>query len=244
MKKLIEAKVNAIINTSNLPYYREPIFGYAVANNPVFIKLKTVVNPDHLLPQDLLNSAETVFAYFLPFRKEIITRNRNGRLASREWAKVYIDTNRLISQINSELEIYLKNQSIEFVSQPPTYEFDKVKLIANWSHRHIAYACGLGTFGRNNLLITSKGCGGRLGTAVLSVSLEPSSCSQLIHHCFKDTKGCSYCQNICPVHALSDFVFQRQRCYEQCLLNDQIHQDLELCDVCGKCATGPCGYLE
>lgn len=244
MKEWLEQKVKRIIAASGLEYYREPLFGYASAFDPVFLQFKTAVGEDHLLPFDLLPEAKSVFAFFLPFRKEIIEHNRSGGLASREWAQVYIDTNRLISKIGSELQASLAEKRIQLASQPPTYNFDKVKLIANWSHRHIAYACGLGTFGRNNLLITAKGCGGRLGTMVLDIPLKPSPRPQLIHHCFHDTIGCSYCQKICPVHSLSNSVFNRQDCYQQLLLNDQAHQDLELCDVCGKCATGPCSYIE
>ncbi|MGE5604899.1 MAG: epoxyqueuosine reductase [Bacteroidota bacterium] len=244
MKEWLEQKVRRIIGSSGLDYYREPLFGYASASDPVFLQFKTVVGEDHLLPSDLLPEAQTVFAFFLPFHKEIIEHNRVGKLATREWARVYIDTNRLISRIGSELQTTLVEKQIQLVSQAPTYDFDKAKLIANWSHRHIAYACGLGTFGRNNLLITAKGCGGRLGTAVLDVPLKPSPRSQSVHNCFQDTKGCSYCQKICPVQALSDSVFNRQNCYQQLLINDQTYQDLELCDVCGKCATGPCGYIE
>lgn len=244
MKEWLEQKVRRIIGSSGLNYYREPLFGYASASDPIFRQFKTAVGADHLLPFDLLPEAKSVFAFFLPFRKEIIEHNRGGKLASREWAQVYIDTNRLISKIGSELRTALGEKKIQLVSQPPTYDFDKEKLIANWSHRHIAYACGLGTFGRNNLLITAKGCGGRLGTLVLDIPLEPSPRPQLIHHCFHDTIGCSYCQKICPVQALTNSVFNRQDCYQQLLLNDHTYQDLELCDVCGKCATGPCGYIE
>lgn len=244
MKEWLEQKVRGFIATRGLNYYREPLFGYAVASDPIFLLFKTVVGQNHLLPSDLLPKAQTVFAFFLPFRKEIIEHNRDGKWASREWAQVYIDTNRLISRIGLELQTALAEKKIHLVSQPPTYNFDKEKLIADWSHRHIAYACGLGTFGRNNLLITAKGCSGRLGTAVLDLPLEPSPRPQLIHHCFQDTKGCSYCQKICPVQALSNSVFDRRNCYQQLLLNDQTYQDLELCDVCGKCATGPCGYIE
>ena len=240
----LEQKVMQIIRNSGLEYYREPLFGYASASDPIFLQLKTVVGENHLMPCDLLPAAQTVFAFFLPFRKEIIEHNRNGKLASREWARVYIDTNQLISRIGLELQAALAEKKIQLVSQSPTYDFDKEKLIANWSHRHIAYACGLGTFGRNNLLITAKGCSGRLGTLILDIPLEPSPRTQLIHYCLDDTKGCSYCQKICPVQALSDPIFNRQSCYQQLLLNDRTYLDLELCDVCGKCATGPCGYIE
>lgn len=34
--------------------------------------------------------------------------------------------------------------------------------MSEWSHRHAAYIAGLGIFGINNMLITNKGCVGRI----------------------------------------------------------------------------------
>lgn len=88
MKEWLEQTIKQIITNSGLDYYREPLFGYASAADPIFLQFKTVVGPNHLLPYDLLPEAQTVFSFFLPFRKEIIEHNRSGKLASREWAKV------------------------------------------------------------------------------------------------------------------------------------------------------------
>ena len=244
MKEIIERVVKETVDTSGMPYYRNPLFGYADAVDPIFSRLKEAVGPGHLLPRDLLPEARTVFAFFLPFQKRILENNRSGETASREWAEVYIATNRLIAEITAELKNTMAKEGVRLESQPPTYVFDRKLLIANWSHRHIAYACGLGTFGRNNLLITRKGCGGRFGSAVLDILLEPSPRPDEIHHCFHQSRRCSYCLQICPVRAITPAEFHRQACYAQCLKNDRYFNDLETSDVCGKCAAGPCGYLD
>jgi epoxyqueuosine reductase len=244
MKELIEAIIRQTIRQSRLPYYREPVIGYGDAADPLFRELKKVVNTDHLLPQDLLPAAQSVVAFFLPFQKEIIINNRTGSMASREWAEVYIKTNQLIEQIGTTLKISLAKEKVHLESQPPTYFFDPKQLIATWSHKHVAYACGLGTFGRNHLLITTKGCGGRLGTAVFDTILEPSSRPTQIHRCSYHSKGCSYCQVTCPAKALETTSFARHLCYQQCQFNDRLYGELDSCEVCGKCATGPCAYLE
>jgi epoxyqueuosine reductase QueG len=244
MKEIIENAIMETINASGLDYYRQPLVGYADARDPIFLELKTAVGSQHFLPTDLLPAAQTVFAFFLPFKKNILDNNRSGRMASREWAQVYIETNQLISRISLEIKKHCDTRNIGYESQPPTYVFDRKLLIANWSHRHVAYACGLGTFGRNNLLITRKGCGGRLGSGVLDIPLEASPRPGNIYGCYQQSQNCAYCIKICPVSALDAAHFDRESCYAQCLKNDDYYSDLDSCDVCGKCVTGPCGYLE
>ncbi len=243
-KVIIQNTVTDIIGCSGLDYYREPLFGYAAAADPIFHSYQTVIGPGHFLPTDLLPQAQTVFAFFLPFTKSILEDNRTGHYASREWAQVYIETNQLITEISQEIKNRCRARGINYEFQPPTYVFDRELLIANWSHRHIAYACGLGTFGRNNLLITRKGCGGRFGSGVLDILLFPTPRPDVIRHCFQQTRNCNYCVKVCPVAAFSGPHFRRHACYGQCLKNDAYYTDLGSCDVCGKCVTGPCGYLE
>lgn len=244
MKQQIERLINRIIATQGNPIYREPLIGYARADDPLFNDFRKVVGPNHFLPMDLLPDAQTVIAFFIPFQKQIIETNRRDGLASREWAEAYIATNKLISQICNELKSFFNLQGVLFESQLPTYAFDRELLISNWSHRHVAYACGLGSFGRNNLLITAKGSGGRFGSGVLNVALEPNPMAKPVHECLGTTKSCRYCETICPVNAFQPGHFDRNSCYRQCLLNDTMYPDLELCDVCGKCATGPCSFID
>lgn len=244
IKQAIEAIIREEINNSGSGYYREPLIGYAAAGDPIFLDFPRIMNPQHLQPADLLKDAQTVVAFFLPFTKEIIVNNRRGMPATREWAEVYVKTNELISRIGAALKRNLAREGVTLEAPPPTYVFDPDLLMAAWSHKHIAYACGLGVFGRNHLLITSKGCGGRFGSAVLNAALEATARPRIIHRCFYHTNGCNYCRQICPAGALESSGFKRHACYRQCRLNNESYRELGSCEVCGKCATGPCAYLE
>ena len=58
------------------------------------------------------------------------------------------------------------------VSEPETP--DGPAFTSNWSERHAAYACGLGTFGLSKGLITRRGMAGRFGSLVTSWQTLPT----------------------------------------------------------------------
>jgi len=153
----------------------EPLITYAGASDPRFNNLKQVIGSSHAKPQDWLTDAETVVAYFIPFSKETVKSNIPEREASRTWAVAYIETNQLIKNLNQYIYKQLQQQGYTCSLIPPTHNFDKVKLISDWSHRHVAQIAGLGTFGLNNMLITEKGCCGRIGTLVTNLKIEPTT---------------------------------------------------------------------
>jgi epoxyqueuosine reductase QueG len=181
-----------------------------------------------------------VVAFFIPFTAKVIKSNRGRGLASREWAMAYGDGNQLISEICESLHNRLEEIGVQCSWKQATHDFDEEKLVASWSHRHVAWACGLGQFGKNNLLITDAGCAGRLGSMVIDADIAPSprlediTCS----HCLNSE--CMVCQKVCPVGALDPAGFNRHACYQQLLRVADAYEDLGLCDVCGKCSVGPC----
>lgn len=242
MKNLIEEYIAG--RAAQAPgLYRRPLTGYAAADDEMFTRFKAVVDERHLLPADLLPGAKTVLAFFLPYKKEISLANRPGTVAARSWAEAYHFTNILIDEICQGLNSLLVRHGIKCAWLLPTYEFDNERLTAQWSHKHVAYACGLGSFGQNHLLITAKGCAGRFGTMILDVALKPDARPDITHTCAADS-GCSYCRTICPEQALTPEGLNRHRCYKRCLENDRLFADLDCVEVCGKCATGPCAYIE
>lgn len=243
MKQLISGIINYRVNECKNSIYRPPLVGFAKADDEIFFRLKTIIGENHLMPYELLSGARSVMAFFLPYREKLIVDNRQGSLAARSWALAYQFTNNFIDDLCKDVSHRLREKGIKTAWLLPTYEFNKDKLIAQWSHKHVAFACGLGTFGRNQLLITPKGCAGRFGTMVLDSDIEPSPRSSQTHHCFAEN-GCSYCRKQCPVEALNNEEFDRHKCYGQCLTNDGLYHDLECVEVCGKCATGPCAYIE
>lgn len=220
-----------------------PLIGFASAGDPLFSQLKQAVSPNHALPKDLLGEARTAAAYFLPFHESIAKSNREGRLASVEWARAYVETNELLSSIGAYLKLSLEEQGYGVAVPPPTHNFDRKLLKSDWSHRHIAYICGLGRFGLNNMLITENGCCGRFGSLVTSLELEPDKRSEAEACLFRFDGTCRRCVNRCVGEALFIDNFIRHSCYEVCLENERYHAPAYKADVCGKCIVGvPCSF--
>jgi len=79
-----------------------PIVGFAKADDPLFAKLKQVASPAHAVPQDFLDKAQAVIAFFLPFEKAMTRTNIKERNSSREWGVGYIETNIFIIRRRNE----------------------------------------------------------------------------------------------------------------------------------------------
>jgi len=197
------------------------------------------------LPRDLLEGAKTVVAYFIPFTKELVNENKIHEYVSPNWALAYVETNNLISEINNLIALELKNLGVKTSTIRATHNFDPDLIMSRWSHRHVAYIAGLGTFGINNLLITQKGCAGRLGSFVIDSQIKPSLIQKEELCLYKKDKSCTYCLDNCPVDAFGDNEFARARCYDYLLDVVEHFKDIDpACDVCGKCNCGPCAILE
>ncbi len=227
------------LNTS----WSNPLLAFAVADDPLFRRLKEAVGPSHCLPNDLQPDARTVITYFIPFDKGVAKSNRRGFHASREWAMAYVETNRLIVELNAHISTELKKSGFQTVPLPPTHNFDHQRLMSDWSHKHVAYIAGLGKFGVHHLLITEKGCCGRLGSIITNAFFEPTERVTHEYCLFKYNETCLKCVEKCPVKALDASPFDRRSCYGVLLENARIHEDLGLADVCGKCTClVPCSF--
>lgn len=222
--------------------WQEPLVGFVSAADERFAGLKESVSPTHALPGDLLSDARTVIVYFLPFVEPIVASNIQGTACSYEWAAAYIETNKLIFDLNTYLHRQLSQQGHASCIIPATHNFDKEKLISDWSHRHIANLAGLGTFGLNNMLITEKGCCGRVGSLITNAVVEPTQPFGQENCLYKHGGLCQKCINQCPEQALTLAGFDRHKCYSaKCLENAKIYSELGMADACGKCLVNvPC----
>ena len=227
------------------PKWREPIVGFAGAKDPLFDEFKNIIRPTHATPRELMTGAESVVAYFIPFVKGLHKENfKMNHYASRSWAVAYVETNRLISHINEHLKDALESDGYHVALIPPTHNFDEKSLMSDWSHRHVAYAAGIGRFGFHNLIITEQGCSGRIGSFVTDLVLAPSPRPENEHCLHKAGFDCLKCVGRCAYEALYADRFDRHACYRQLLVNDRFYDDLELTDVCGKCsAMVPCSVI-
>lgn len=223
--------------------WKAPLVAYADADDPLFSELKEVVSPSHALPEDFLPEPRTVIAYFIPFQESVAESNIEGKKASREWAVAYVETNRLIHDLNSYIGEEVDKLGYRSTIIPATHNFDEERLISDWSHKHVAYVAGLGKFGLHNMLITEKGCAGRVGTIVTDLPAEPTAGSEGENCLYRADGSCTQCVQRCVNGSLEEQSYDRESCYSMCLSNEKLHSDLELADVCGKCAVGvPCSF--
>jgi len=211
-------------------------YSFCYAKDPIFLQLKQVVDEDHKLPHELLKNANSIITFFVPFNEEIVLSNSNGVNASKEWAIAYIETNKLIVDLTRFLANSLKEKNYNCFEIPPTHDFDKKKLMCYWSHKHVAYIAGLGKFGLHNLLITEKGCCGRLGSLITSAKIEATKRSEEDYCLYFQDRSCTQCVDKCTFDALYLDSFDRHRCYEICLKNGRLYSKLGPSDMCGKCA--------
>jgi epoxyqueuosine reductase QueG len=247
LRQLAEEFVAAYpASTKVRDWWLKPLLVTAVADER-FDVLPRIVAKDHLLPKDLLPSARSVIVYFLPFVRELAEENQPGDIPCRNWGLAYNDTNELIKKINDYLADYLGNLGYGSAVTPPTANFDPVRLVSQWSHKHLAHLAGLGRFGVNCQLITPVGCTGRLGSLVTEAELSDSPLVEAEEHCLhKRDRKCLECVGRCPVNALGEESFDRDTCYDR-LKEAKQHENFadlpEYTEVCGKCQVMlPCSF--
>ena len=138
----------------------------------------------------------------------------------------------------------LSTYGVKTAWQKPTHNFDPVHLRSQWSHKHIAYICGMGEFGLHHMLITPSGCAGRFGSLVIDQPLSPTPRRGTQPCLFFREGKCQICVKKCPSGALTPEGLDSKKCYNYLLEVNSFYSDLGLCDVCGKCATcGPCALI-
>ena len=212
--------------------------------------LPQVAFNEHMHPNDLLPSARSLVVFFIPFKRALVKENKKGDRPCRNWGLAYVQTNDLIERLSQELEKLLSTEGFKSGLTPATHNFDEDVLMARWSHKHLAHLANLGRFGTHCLLITPAGCAGRLGSLVTEADLGDHPVIETDEACLlKAGKKCGECIEACPVGALAENEFKRQKCWARLNENRDIlayFSDLpETTDVCGKCAAlVPCSFLD
>jgi epoxyqueuosine reductase len=237
-----QAIYHQVARASTVTDYRQPLVGFAAADDPRFDELHCVVHPAHMRPADLLPGARSVVSFFLPFAPWVVEANaRHREQVAREWAEAYVETNALIGRITRHLAGALAGQRIRAAAEPATHNFDPVTLVSRWSHKSVAVIAGLGSFGLHHMVITDAGCAGRFGSLVLDAELPVVPVEPRERCLYFYDGSCLECVLHCPVNALDVAgPLDKQGCYRHLLAVAREYEDLGLVDVCGKCAIGPC----
>ena len=214
-----------------------------------FEQLPQIAANDHFHPYDLLSTAKSVIVFFIPFKKELVKENKDGDRPCHNWGIAYVQTNDMIDRLSQAISDMLAAQGFKCGLTPATHNFDEARLMARWSHKHLGYLAGMGRFGVHNMLITPRGCAGRLGSLVTEADIGDHPLIDTDEACLlKAGKSCGKCMQACPVEALSENNFDRRGCWNRLNENratlDYFSDLPETTDVCGKCAAMmPCSFI-
>jgi epoxyqueuosine reductase len=271
IQTIIDKIANHPENAMEYPFYGEPVYveplvGFVRGNDPIFDQFKKVIGPHHFTPWEIMkwqadnNGVEppkeediSVVSFVMPFTQK--TKQDNS--SAKDWVAERWAQSRLLGEIFSqslvrEIVTWLMSQGILAVSPDVTPRFNKkrypgVGWASPWSHRHIAYAAGLGTFGMHDFMITEKGSAHRVGSFVVNLKLEPNrKRPDDIHaHCLQyQGIECLKCAKRCPVAAITrETAHDKEACYKK------VAASIKYCNTkyhifiygCGLCATGvPC----
>ena len=232
-----------------LKLFEPPLIGVAAANDPLFEEMldEKAVGKQMLMPPDWLEGAQSVVSYFLPMSERVRQSNLEGDLASTEWFHARIEGQMFIMRLGDQVARLLKAAGYDAVcpachpSMKATFhdENPSVAYHSNWSERHIAYICGLGTFSLTRGIITEKGAAGRLGSVVTTAALPVTErpYSGIDDYCIK----CGACIDRCPVNAISlETGKDNYACHNALLESKKVYPGYV---GCGKCQVGvPCEY--
>jgi len=113
----------------------------------------------------------------------------------------------------------------------------KAKFTSNWSERHVAFVCGLGTFGLSKGLITPKGIAGRLGSIITELYLPPDK--REYENIYEYCSMCGKCVKNCPVDAIT--IEKGKDHYPCSAFVDKTSEKYKPRYGCGKCQVAvPC----
>jgi len=234
--------------------YEAPIIGIADASDPCFRSLQApeVIGPHFILPETWLPGARSVISFFSPFTDGVVAANERDRAeVPAEWLHARIEGQNYINALTVHLRELIEGEGYACLIPPMDKRFwgngkpagvreDGTAFpgyTSNWSERHVAYVCGLGTFGLSRGLITAKGMAGRFGSIVtaMPVDADQRPYTRYDEYCTR----CGICAANCPADAITLEEGKNQdACSAFC---DQVRAKNAPRYGCGKCSVAvPC----
>ena len=193
----------------NLKIYDDPIWGCADPNDILFQQLKSeVIGPHFKLPLEWNSKAQTVISLFFPFTEGLVKSNNKCKAdPSDMWLHGRVEGQKCLNDVAKFISNLFETHGYTTMCPGLSGDFfsvqkgDSLNFTSNWSERHVAYVCGLGTFGLSRGLITEKGMAGRFLSVVTQANLEktPRKYQSAYEYCTM----CNACGKACPVDAIS-----------------------------------------
>jgi len=214
--------------------FKAPLLGFARGSDPLFRKYKQAVGPFHRTPEEVLawaareqkvsappESEISVVSFILPLNDPIVSENARARdWGAARWAQARLFGEICMRKLMQNLIEELAKAGVLAAAGDFMPDFRKKKYpvagwASPWSHRHAAFAAGLGSFGMNDAFITEKGQAHRCGSIVVALKLKPNreQAPHYRHFCKHHREGnCLVCASRCPVQAISEKGHDKDAC--------------------------------
>jgi ferredoxin len=195
------------------------IVGFVSGNDPIFKEYKEIIGSFHLTPVEAFSkfceknkfsySIEnlSVVAFVLPINNKTKKQNFNysKNMPSPRWAH----TRLFGEQSNQKLQKYLVSElekngikAVAPIMEEYLFKINKEIWASTWSHRHMLFAAGLGSFGLSDGFINEKGKAMRCGSIVIDHKL-PSDAYKRPTKPYEYCIDCGDCVKRCPVGAIT-----------------------------------------
>jgi len=223
--------INHIGNGTGERAWTDSLVGFANGADPIFREYKQHVGEFHWTPREIFNDTFpdqaaadeelTVISYILPQTEATKVDHRQEiKRPSERWARTRIFGEKFNEALQQHLVGQLAEAGIQALAPTLTPGWKtslspKYVFASYWSHRHAAYAAGLGTFGLCDGLITPKGKAMRVGSVVARIPIPstPRPYDQHRAYCLFFSNGtCKECVDRCPVGALSENGHDKIKC--------------------------------
>ena len=148
----------------------------------------------------------------------------------------YQRVNILLDTIGLIVTSTIQNLGYQAVPIPASQMVDWKTQKGHLSHKHLAWAAGLGWMGRNNLLVNEQ-----FGSRIRLVSILTDLPLVIDPPSIKDCGSCLDCLSVCPAGAIKvrQEEFDHLRCYEQLrTFAKTLHFSHNICGVCVKACRG------
>lgn len=236
--------------------------GVQRASHEIFARLSRIIE-GHLAPMDFFEAEHgehaahenlSVVSFAFHINPEIVKDNSGEEtFPSVTWFEARQKFDFICTQFIEHMSGVFTGGKITVPSRSTRYRADLSKEVplSNWSERHVAFACGLGSFGLHGALITHKGCTHRLISMIVDQSMEvyADPPDDPYFNCLHFRDGsCGACITRCPVRAIVPGRHIIERCYGHewmtCRLKSKEIYGSEVA-ACGLCMCGvPCDTAE
>ena len=236
---------------AGMRFYDAPVIGAAAAEDPLFEGMRSIeaVGPMFMPPGQWLPGAVSVVSLFFPYTDTIVDANAAEAFETPpEWLHGRYEGHETLVATMEHIKSLIERAGYAAVIPSSDSRFKsgmkdipgRVEYTSSWSERHVAYVCGLGTFGMSRCLITRVGAAGRFGSLVTNLALEPTTRPYTRYDEYCDL--CGLCATVCPANAIDPAKGINGKDMEACGKHQQLTREKHAPRYgCGKCSVGvPC----